>query len=135
MKFLINLWKRLNLLFHQGYILFRIIYSMWHCQISMQLLIRYLKYISSNPSKKQTNNNISCFLFQVTYQLKILTTALFSVSMLSKKLGVYQWLSLVILMTGVAFVQVTIQDKYNFHFYHSFRISFWRVWLFFVDAN
>uniref|UniRef100_G3RK27 Solute carrier family 35 member A3 n=1 Tax=Gorilla gorilla gorilla TaxID=9595 RepID=G3RK27_GORGO len=41
----------------------------------------------------------------VTYQLKILTTALFSVSMLSKKLGVYQWLSLVILMTGVAFVQ------------------------------
>ncbi|XP_007449688.1 PREDICTED: UDP-N-acetylglucosamine transporter [Lipotes vexillifer] len=42
---------------------------------------------------------------KVTYQLKILTTALFSVSMLSKKLGVYQWLSLVILMTGVAFVQ------------------------------
>lgn len=48
--------------------------------------------------------------------MKILTTALFSVSMLSKKLGVYQWLSLVILMTGVAFVQVTIQDKYFFIF-------------------
>lgn len=29
--------------------------------------------------------------------------------MLSKKLGVYQWLSLLILMTGVAFVQVTFQ--------------------------
>ena len=59
-------------------------------------------------------SSTSCFLFQVTYQLKILTTALFSVSMLSKKLGVYQWLSLVILMTGVAFVQVTIQAECAF---------------------
>ncbi|KAJ0059353.1 hypothetical protein NL108_015938 [Boleophthalmus pectinirostris] len=38
-----------------------------------------------------------------TYQ--ILTTALFSVSMLGKKLGFYQWLSLLILMTGVTLVQ------------------------------
>lgn len=32
--------------------------------------------------------------------------------MLSKKLGVYQWLSLVILMTGVAFVQVAVPDTH-----------------------
>lgn len=59
--------------------------------------------------------HVRCFLFQVTYQLKILTTALFSVSMLGKKLGVYQWLSLVILMAGVAFVQVPVQDKHSCH--------------------
>nr|XP_012998169.1 UDP-N-acetylglucosamine transporter [Cavia porcellus] len=56
-------------------------------------------------------SNLDAATYQVTYQLKILTTALFSVSMLSKKLGVYQWLSLVILMTGVACVQLLCESS------------------------
>lgn len=43
---------------------------------------------------------------QVTYQLKILTTALFSVVMLRKQLTKLQWLSLVILFIGIATVQL-----------------------------
>ncbi|GBM75141.1 UDP-galactose translocator [Araneus ventricosus] len=43
---------------------------------------------------------------QVTYQLKILTTALLSVIMLKKKLSVQQWISLVTLFVGVAIVQL-----------------------------
>lgn len=54
-------------------------------------------------------------LHQVTYQLKILTTALFSVSMLGRRLGIYQWLSLLILMTGVALVQVQWSIYDDFH--------------------
>lgn len=51
----------------------------------------------------------SCFLFQVTYQLKILTTAIFAVIILRKKLLSTQWGSLVFLIAGVAMVQLADQ--------------------------
>ncbi len=45
-------------------------------------------------------------IVQVTYQLKILTTALFSVLLLNKKLNSLKWFSLMVLMLAVALVQV-----------------------------
>jgi UDP-sugar transporter A1/2/3 len=44
--------------------------------------------------------------FQVSYQLKILTTALFSVVMLGKRLSIQKWFSLTVLTVAVALAQV-----------------------------
>jgi UDP-sugar transporter A1/2/3 len=46
---------------------------------------------------------------QITYQLKILTTALFSVVLLRKRLGWIQWSALVMLTVGVTLVQVFVR--------------------------
>ncbi len=51
--------------------------------------------------------NLDVATYQITYQLKILTTAIFAVLMLNKKLIRLQWFSLVILVTGVAMVQLS----------------------------
>lgn len=55
-------------------------------------------------------SNLDAATYQVTYQLKILTTALFSVCMLHKQLGILKWISLVLLMIGVTLVQWHADD-------------------------
>ena len=56
-------------------------------------------------------SNLDAATYQITYQLKILTTALFSVLMLSKALDRAKWFSLVLLTVGVAFVQMPSSDS------------------------
>lgn len=51
-------------------------------------------------------SNLEAATFQVTYQMKILTTAAFSVLLLRKKLSTSQWLSLLFLAIGVGIVQI-----------------------------
>ena len=52
--------------------------------------------------------------YQVTYQLKILTTALFSMFILGTKIDRKQWFSLCFLAVGVALVTVKIQKSFFF---------------------
>lgn len=50
-------------------------------------------------------SNLDATTYQVTYQLKIMTTALFSVVLLGKQLSSFKWAGLVMLMIGVILVQ------------------------------
>jgi solute carrier family 35 (UDP-sugar transporter), member A1/2/3 len=51
-------------------------------------------------------SNLEATTFQVSYQLKILTTALFSVLLLRKQLSSSQWPALFLLAIGVGIVQI-----------------------------
>ena len=73
---------------------------------TLKLLIPSGLYTLQNNLLFIALSNLDAATYQVTYQLKILTTALFSVLMLSKKLDSIKWISLVILMFGVSLVQV-----------------------------
>uniref|UniRef100_A0AC35TYH8 SH3 domain-containing protein n=1 Tax=Rhabditophanes sp. KR3021 TaxID=114890 RepID=A0AC35TYH8_9BILA len=50
-------------------------------------------------------SHLDAATFMVTYQLKILTTALFTVILLKRKLSLFQWISLLVLFGGVVVVQ------------------------------
>ena len=56
-------------------------------------------------------SHLDAATFQVGYQLKILTTAVFSVLMLGKTLSALQWVSLVVLTAGVSLAQLASQEN------------------------
>ncbi|KAF9084578.1 hypothetical protein BGX29_010829 [Mortierella sp. GBA35] len=51
-------------------------------------------------------SNLEAATFQVTYQMKILSTAVFSVMMLNRRLTSQKWFALCLLMVGVTLVQL-----------------------------
>lgn len=58
-------------------------------------------------------SNLDATTYQVCYQSKILTTAVFSVLLLKKGLSRMQWLSLVILTIGVSITQISSTEHVN----------------------
>lgn len=73
---------------------------------SWKLAIPAALYTLQNSLQYLAVSNLDAATFQVTYQLKILTTALFSVTMLRRSLSPKKWLSLILLTLGIAIVQL-----------------------------
>lgn len=73
---------------------------------TLKLLIPATLYTVQNNLLFMALSNLDAATYQITYQLKILTTALFSVAMLHKRLSVPQWISLLLLMIGISLVQL-----------------------------
>ncbi|CAH7687786.1 nucleotide-sugar transporter-domain-containing protein [Phakopsora pachyrhizi] len=100
-------WKRSsrgvlpNLLLHSKQILSEIISGdCW------KLSIPAILYVIQNNLQFVAAANLDVATFSVTYQLKILTTAMCSVVMLRRRLSASKWISLFFLAVGVALVQL-----------------------------
>ncbi|KAF9051011.1 hypothetical protein BDZ89DRAFT_977141 [Hymenopellis radicata] len=71
-----------------------------------KLSIPAILYVVQNSLQYVAISNLPVASFQVTYQMKILTTAAFSVALLRRKLTTTKWLSLFFLAIGVGIVQI-----------------------------
>lgn len=73
---------------------------------SWKLTIPALLYTLQSSLLYTAISNLDVVTFQINYQLKILTTALFSVKFLGRQLSSTRWLALVLLAFGIAIVQI-----------------------------
>lgn len=73
---------------------------------TIKLMVPGLLYTVQNNLLFIALSNLEAAVYQVTYQLKILTTALFSVFLLNRKLTTLQMFSLLLLFCGVSLVQL-----------------------------
>jgi solute carrier family 35 (UDP-sugar transporter), member A1/2/3 len=73
---------------------------------SWKLAIPAALYTFQNTLQYMAVSNLDAATFQVMYQLKILATAVFTVTLLKRNLSVKKWVSLLLLMAGVAAVSI-----------------------------
>jgi len=98
--------------FQYGQTMNNIKQEIWHNYIdTLKLAVPSGLYTIQNNLLYIALSNLDAATYQVTYQLKILTTAVFSVILLNKRLKMFQWVSLVILMAGVSLVQWPTNDN------------------------
>ena len=78
---------------------------------ALKIMIPALLYLVQNTLLYVALANLTAPLFQVTYQTKLVTTAIVSVIMLNRKYSFQQWICLVMLSVGVAIVVLDTKDE------------------------
>jgi UDP-sugar transporter A1/2/3 len=71
---------------------------------ALKIMVPALLYLVQNSLLYVALSNLTAPIFQVTYQAKLVTTAIVSVFMLNRKYSPQQWICLVLLSLGVAIV-------------------------------
>ncbi|EJD02186.1 nucleotide-sugar transporter [Fomitiporia mediterranea MF3/22] len=71
-----------------------------------KLSIPAILYVIQNSLQFVAISNLPVASFQVAYQMKIMTTAAFSVALLGKRLNKTKWMALLLLAVGVGIVQI-----------------------------
>jgi len=85
----------------------------------IKLSVPSMLYTLQNSLQYVSMSMLSAPVFQVMYQMKIITTAVFSVILLSRRISTGQWISLLSLAGGVALVQLSQQDTDNVESNHN----------------
>lgn len=75
----------------------------------MKLTVPASLYALQNNLLYIALQNLDAATYSVCYQTKILTTAIFSFFLLGKRLSLVKWLSLILLMVGVALAEMSIK--------------------------
>lgn len=78
---------------------------------TLRVCVPSFLYIIQNNLLYVSASNLDAATYQVTYQLKLLTTAFFAVVVLKRHLIKWQWIALAVLASGVALVQLSSTDK------------------------
>jgi UDP-sugar transporter A1/2/3 len=75
-----------------------------------KLMVPSILYTLQNNLQYVAISNLNPAVFQVLYQMKLLTTAAISLAMLNKHLSSRQWASLGLLVGGISLVQLSQQN-------------------------
>ncbi|KAL9633164.1 MAG: hypothetical protein Q9164_004865 [Protoblastenia rupestris] len=79
---------------------------------SWKMAIPASLYVLQNSLQYVAVSNLDSATYQVTHQFKILPTAIFSVLILKRGLSLQKWVSLALLMVGIAIVQIPVSDPH-----------------------
>jgi len=77
----------------------------------IKITVPAVLYLIQNNLLYFTASKLDAATFQVTYQMKLIITAFFSVLILRRKLFMHQWLSILLLAIGIALVQFPSGDS------------------------